>query len=219
MPWKRSRRPRGAATGVADPVVLTITYPLTHQSAEEIAAQVGRIPAATPVVVDLTAIPSFDSDGANVLLALQESMGASRLSIVGFRQAVTRLVGSDDISVERAVADPAGGSDTGWRIRRLRNLAVVQAADGVTVSPDAIEQSLTAAIAEDVAIVVLDLRPVLALTPEAVSAVAFGSSSAALRGQELLVVNVTAEVGEQLRRAGLSATTFVAPEPLLDDPY
>jgi anti-anti-sigma regulatory factor len=219
MPWRRSRRPHDAAARPLDPVVLTVTYPLTHQTAEELAAQVGRIPAATPVVVDLTAIPSFDTDGADMLLGLQDSIGADRLSIVGFRQAVSRLVGGDDLAVESPVIGASGADDDGWRLRRLRNLAVVQAAEGVTVSTAALEQAVTAAIAEDVAIVVLDLRPVLTLTAESVQIIAFASSSAALRGQELLVVNVSAEAGEQLRRAGLSATTFVAPEPLLDDPY
>lgn len=219
MPWKRSRRPSDPAARPVDPVVLTVTYPLTHQTAEELAAQVGRIPAATPVVVDLTAIPSFDTDGADMLLGLQDSVGADRLSIVGFRQAVSRLVGGDDLAVESPVIGASGANDDGWRLRRLRNLAVVQAAEGVTVSTAALEQAVTAAIAEDVAIVVLDLRPVLTLTAESVQIIAFASSSAALRGQELLVVNVSAEAGEQLRRAGLSATTFVAPEPLLDDPY
>jgi anti-anti-sigma regulatory factor len=219
MPWRRSRRPHDAAARPVDPVVLTVTYPLTHQTAEELSAQVGRIPAATPVVVDLTAIPSFDTDGADMLLGLQDSVGADRLSIVGFRQAVSRLVGGDDLAVESPVIGASGSDDDGWRLRRLRNLAVVQAAEGVTVSTAALEQAVTAAIAEDVAIVVLDLRPVLTLTAESVQIIAFASSSAALRGQELLVVNVSAEAGEQLRRAGLSATTFVAPEPLLDDPY
>jgi hypothetical protein len=46
--------------------------------------------------------------------------------------------------------------------------------------------------------------------------IAFASSSAAVNGQELLVVNVDANSGERLRRAGLSATTFVAPEPIID---
>lgn len=219
MPWRRSRRPSDAAARPVDPVVLTVTYPLTHQTAEELAAQVGRIPPATPVVVDLTAIPSFDTDGADMLLGLQDSVGADRLSIVGFRQAVSRLVGGDDLAVDSPVIGASGADGDGWRLRRLRNLAVVQAAEGVTVSTAALEQAVTAAIAEDVAIVVLDLRPVLTLTAESVQIIAFASSSAALRGQELLVVNVSAEAGEQLRRAGLSATTFVAPEPLLDDPY
>jgi hypothetical protein len=32
----------------------------------------------------------------------------------------------------------------------------------------------------------------------------------------MLVVNVDADTGERLRRAGLSRTTYVAPEPLAD---
>ena len=42
------------------------------------------------------------------------------------------------------------------------------------------------------------------------------SSTAAVRGQELLVVNVDVDTGERLRRAGLSATTYIAPEAPTD---
>jgi hypothetical protein len=64
-------------------------------------------------------------------------------------------------------------------------------------------------------IVVVDLRGA-ELTMNGLQSIAFASSSAAVNGQELLVVNVDANSGERLRRAGLSATTFVAPEPIID---
>jgi hypothetical protein len=61
----------------------------------------------------------------------------------------------------------------------------------------------------------VDLRSAR-LTRSGLEAIAFASSSAALSGQELLVVNVDAGMGERLRHVGLSSTTYVAPEPLLD---
>jgi anti-anti-sigma regulatory factor len=194
-----------------------VTYPLTDRTADDLVAQVGRVPRSTPVVIDLTAIPAFDSDGADKLLHLQDRVGADRLSIVGFRQAASRLVGGDVARTTETVggfSDPTGA----WQIRRLRNLAVVQAGESTVVSPDALEHAIAAAMNEEVAIVVVDLRPVLTLTVEAVQVIAFASSSAALRGQELLIVNVSADAAEQLRTAGLSATTYVAPEPILDPP-
>lgn len=215
MRWRRSTRLRVVDPRPDDPVVLTLTHPLTHETAEDVAAQVARLSPTAHVVIDLTAIPAFDTDGADVLLDLQESMGADRLSIVGFRQAAARLVGSED--TPPADRPPAG--EGGWQVRRMRNLAVVQVREGVPADPHDLEEVLTAALGEEVGIVVLDLRPVPALGSEAVTAIAFASSTAALRGQEMLVVNVSAEVADRLRRAGMSATTYIAPEPILDDPY
>jgi anti-anti-sigma regulatory factor len=192
-----------------------VTHALTDQTADDLVAQVGRVPRTTPVVIDLTAIPAFDSDGAEKLLGLQDQVGADRLSIVGFRQAASRLIGAD---AAPAAAPPTPERQSAWQIRRLRNLAVVQAGAPVVESPGALEQAIASAMEDDVAIVVVDLRPVLTVTAEAVQVLAFASSSAALRGQELLIVNVSAEAAQQLRQAGMSATTYVAPEPLLDPP-
>ena len=62
----------------------------------------------------------------------------------------------------------------------------------------------------------VDVRGLTLLPADVVESIAFASSTAALRGQELLVVNVSAEAAETLRVAGLSATTYVAPEPPFD---
>jgi anti-anti-sigma regulatory factor len=88
----------------------------------------------------------------------------------------------------------------------------VQADGGATTdaTSDALEAPLADAVEQDVAIVVCDLLGV-ELTDIGAGALAFASSAAAVRGQELLVVNVTAEAAGQLRRLGLSATTYVAP--------
>lgn len=198
--------------------MLTVTRPLTQETAVEVAAQVRRVPAPTPVVVDVTGIPAFDTEGAGALLGLQDAVGVGRLSIVGFRQAVSRLVGEADEAALPMPQPAPAAAPTGWSMRRLRNLAIVHGAEGAVLAGESLEPFLVAALDQDVGIVVVDLRPVADLTPQAVQVVAFASSEAALHGQELLVVNASAETAEQLRRAGMSATTFIAPQPQLDDP-
>ncbi|HET7529700.1 MAG TPA: STAS domain-containing protein [Mycobacteriales bacterium] len=207
--WWRHRHGRhsdGAAALVAEPgaVVLHVTDALTAATAEGLAGQVDRIGSETPVVIDLTAIPSFDSDGAATLSGLQERRRPQQVTIVGLRQATARLTG----------VTPAGTGATtahGWSVRRLRNLAVIQAGGELPVTADTLEAPLAEAVDQDVAIVVCDLRGV-SLTDAGSASLAFASSAAALRGQELLVVNVAADDVERLRRIGLSATTYVASE-------
>jgi anti-anti-sigma regulatory factor len=196
-------------------VVVPVDNALVRGTADDVAEQLERLPSNTSVIVDLTGIASFDSDGAAALLDLQDAVGHDRMSIVGFRQAAARLIGSDvDVTATGAATTVEAAVERGWVVRRLRNLAVVQPADGDIVSTDDLEPMLTSALAEDVAIVVVDLRNTTGLTPAGLHALTFASSSAALRGQELLVVNVGPEAAEALRHSGLSATTFVAPEPL-----
>jgi anti-anti-sigma regulatory factor len=102
-------------------------------------------------------------------------------------------------------------------LRRLRNLLVVQPGRPGPASPVGLEAALTAARAhEDAAIVVVDLLDVGELSRSAVDALAFASSHAAVEGQELLIVNASVGTADELRAAGLSATTYVAPEPPLD---
>jgi anti-anti-sigma regulatory factor len=211
MKWRRARG-QETATAVREPLILAIDEAVTRDSADGIVALLGRMAVANSVIIDLTAIPEFDSDGAAALLSLQERLGPDRLTIVGFRQATARLLGSDDVDAPPPVVEPAGSP---WVVRRLRAIAVVQAADDRPANIDALEPALTSAIEEAVGIVVLDLRG-LRMSRQGVQTIAFASSAAALRGQELLVVNVDADTGERLRRAGLSATTYVAPEPLID---
>jgi anti-anti-sigma regulatory factor len=205
-----------------EPVVLPVGDTLSRTVAADLSGQVERLPADTHVVIDLTGISGFDSDGATDLLDLQDRLGHHRMSIVGFRQAAARLIGSD--SVEDApgasVASAPAPEQSGWVIRRLRNLAVVQPADGDLLSTDDLEPVLTRALNEDVAIVVVDLRNTTGLTSDGLHALTFASSFAAVRGQEMLVVNVDAPAAEALRSAGLSATTYVAPDVLGEpEPY
>jgi anti-anti-sigma regulatory factor len=203
--WRGRRETVDAVSGDAPaPVVLAVTEPLTGETAERLSGEVGRLGQGTPVVIDLTGIPSFDSDGAAKLAGLQERVGAGQLTIVGLRQATARLTGAAQ------PAAPAATSASGWTVRRLRNLAVVQVS-GPDADPDAVESSLSEAIEQDVAIVVCDLRGTV-LSDAGAAALAFASSAAALRGQELLVVNVGSTDISRLRGLGLSATTYVAPE-------
>ena len=212
MRWRRGTHRAGTSLRRAlEPVVMPVDHMLTRVVAADLTGQIERMPADSRVVIDLTAIAGFDTDGATELLELQDRLGHDRLTIVGFRQAAARLVGTETVDAPPA---PAPTVEHGWVVRRLRNLAVVQPADGDVLSTDDLEPVLTRALAEEVAIVVVDLRNTTELTPAGLHALTFASSSAAIRGQEMLVVNVDARAAEALRRAGLSATTYVAPEPL-----
>ena len=190
-----------------------MTEPVTRETATELVARVDRIATSSPVVIDLTAIPDFDTDGAAALVGLQESYGPERVTIVGLRQATARIVGIDDLAPARA---PEQRTGSGWAVRQLHAIAVVQMIDDRQRTTDDLEPLLDQAIATGAAIVVVDLRAAR-LTRAGLEAIAFASGTAAVNGQELLVVNVDATMGERLRHAGLSSTTYVAPEPLLDN--
>lgn len=219
MRWRRGSHRAVTRRAAIDPVVLPVDDVLTRMVAADLTGQVERLPAEARVVIDLTGMAGFDTDGAAELLDLQDRIGAERLSIVGFRQATARLTGTDAIAAAPAATIEAP-KEVGWVVRRLRNLAVVQATDGDVLNVDDIEPALARALAEEVAIVVIDLRNTTELSAAGLHALTFASSAAAVRGQELLVVNVDATSADALRRAGLSATTYVAPEAIIDtDPY
>ena len=211
MRWRWSRADASEQREV-QPLVLAITEPVTRDTVPGIVARVGRIAYSNRVVIDLTAIPEFDSDGAAAIVGLQESYGPGRVTVVGLRQATARIVGIDDVALATAPAPRAG---SGWVIRKLRAISVVQAVDEGQVTTDDLEPVLDTALAASTGIVVVDLRGAQ-LTRAGLQAIAFASSSAALNGQELLVVNVDAATSDKLRHVGLSATTYVAPEPLTD---
>jgi anti-anti-sigma regulatory factor len=212
MRWPVSRRKDAKHAQPRDAVIMAVTQALTRQTAQELAREVERVDRDAPVVIDLTAIPGFDSDGAEALLALQAARGADRLSIVGLRQATARLVGPDD-PAPLTITPPSSG----WALRRLRNLVVVQPLEATAPTAAGLSDAVaTASTDTTAAIIVVDLRGLTSLPADVVESIAFASSAAALRGQELLVVNVDIEVAETLRIAGLSATTYVAPEPPLD---
>jgi len=192
------------------PLVLAVTEPVTRATAPMLVSRVERIAANHKIVIDLTAIPEFDTDGTSALLELQASLGAGQLTIIGLRQATARLVGSMDEPVVTARHDQRLAP---WVMHRLRAIAVVQPSDTRPATSDELEPALNVALDAELAIVVVDLRGVR-LTRRGLQAIAFASSTAALRGQELLVANADEHAAERLRRAGLSATTYVAPAPL-----
>lgn len=216
MRWRRRSEP-APPRAPDNPLILAVTEPVTRDTAAALVAQVGRLADDQRVVVDLTAIPAFDSDGAAALLGLQESLGSTRMTIVGFRQATARLTdtgeGWDDGTPAAPTTTPEPAAGGTWVVRRLRAIAVVQTADERPATMEGLEQSINEALAADVGIVVVDLRGAT-LTRAGEQVIAFASSTAALAGQELLVVNVDEPSAERLRRAGLSATTYIAPEPL-----
>jgi anti-anti-sigma regulatory factor len=206
--WHRERSVDPTPEFDDRPQVIPVTEPVTRATAAEIATRVNRAARRSPVVVDLTAIPGFDTDGTAELIRLQDSFEAGRVTIVGLRQATARLIGTEEPapSLERHESEP-------WVMRRLRAIAVVQSDGEGPASTDELEPMLSAAQGEEVGIVVVDLRGAI-LTSTGLDVLAFASSAAALRGQELLIVNADAEAAERLRRAGMSSTTYVAPEPL-----
>jgi anti-anti-sigma regulatory factor len=217
MRWLMAGKKRARHAPTLDAVVVSVTTPLTRETALEVGRQVDRISRDADVVIDLTAIPAFDTDGADALLALQAAHASGRVSIVGFRQATARLVGQEETPT--VVTGPDLPARDGWVIRRLRNLVVVQPQDESAPAPYGLEATVAAATTDvAAAIFVLDLRGVAELPPAAVDAIAFASSTAALRGQELLVVNAGPQVFDVLRATGLSATTYVAPEPFGETP-
>src|SRR4051812_28430430 len=142
----RWRRSRAHAPEVHDrqPLVLTVTEPLTRDTAPDLVARVGRIATSSRIVIDLTAIPDFDSEGAAAIVGLQESYGADRLTVVGMRQATSRIIGIDDLAL---TATSSVAVDSGWVVRELRAIAVVQAEDNRQVSTDDLEPVLESAIA------------------------------------------------------------------------
>src|SRR4051812_11114576 len=116
MRWgRRGRAAEASSSGALEagavPVVLAVTSPLTDEVVGLLATQVDRISAEAPVVVDVTVIPAFDSDGAARLAGVQERLGADAVTIVGFRQVAARLTGAAD-------APAATTSGNGWVVRR-----------------------------------------------------------------------------------------------------
>jgi anti-anti-sigma regulatory factor len=215
LSWRRrpdQPAPEHSPTRQADarPEVIPVRDQVTRATVPEIVARVERAATTGDVVVDLTGISGFDTDGAAELMRVQEAYTAGRVTLVGLRQATARLIGTDAVA-----APPEQRSWEPWVLRRLRAIVVVQSDGDGAASTDDLEPILTSAMEEEVGIVVVDLRYAI-LTTAGVDVIAFASSTAALRGQELLIVNADAEAAERLRRAGLSATTYVAPEPLPD---
>src|SRR3954470_9459913 len=158
-----------------------------------------------PVVVDLTTIPGFDSDGLSELLELRDGAGADRVLIVGLREAAARLVGAVDLAVEPTAANAGSGPNL---LRRMAGVTVITA-DPHTSAPQ-LRFTLNTAVAEDAAIVIVDLAELSALSADVIDAIAYASSQVAMAGQEMVLLNVSALASAALRRAALAATTYIA---------
>jgi anti-anti-sigma regulatory factor len=187
-----------------DAVVLTVTEMLTRRSARRVSDRVRLLPQPRPpVVLDLTAIPGFDTDGLTELLELRDAAGADRVLIVGLREAVARLVGAFDLAVEPTAAD-AGAN----RLRRMPGVTMVTV-DPQTSSGE-LRLTLDSAVAEDAAIVIVDLAELSTLSADVIDAIAYASSQVAMAGQEMVLLNVSEPASAELRRAALAATTYIA---------
>lgn len=201
------RKPPPAAVphSRSEPLVLAMTEALSADAVQRVAEQVHSVSAARLIVVDVTGVPSFDSDGTAALIALQEEVGPGRLAVVGLREAAARLVGNAEVSVETTLDADTG---PGIRLRRMPNLVVITC----TVVPTAaqLQRALETAIAADLAIVVADLEPLTTLGPDLLDVLAFASSRAAMRGQELVLLNLSTDASAALRTTSLAATTYLA---------
>src|SRR4051812_43884359 len=110
MRWLLAGNKRAKHAQMAEPaVIVAVTSPLTRETALELRRQVDLVHSQVDVVIDLTAIPSFDSDGADALFEMQAAHADGRVSIVGFRQATARLIGPD--ASIRVPEPPAGSAE------------------------------------------------------------------------------------------------------------
>jgi anti-anti-sigma regulatory factor len=187
------------------PVVLTMTETLTRRSAERVREVVRLLPRPRTVVVDVTTIPGFDTDGISELIDLRDGVGPDRLIIVGLREATSRLIGGADVAVEPTVGEPSSSVS---RLRRLPGVVMLTAENGT--SPPQLRVAVDAALAEESAIVIIDLEQFSSLSAEALDVLTFASSQAAMAGQELVLLNVSHDAVSMLRGAGLAPTTYIA---------
>jgi len=188
--------------------VIAVVDALDARTAEQIAADVRALPRQR-VVIDLTAIPAFDSNGAGRLFELQEELGSKRVAIVGMRQAATRMLGDSAGEPPRPETALIGA----WRVQRSHDVAIVAPASPAALVDSTLGAALRAALRYDTAIVVLDLDFLTVHEPSLVDAIETASVSAADSGQEL-VVKARPVAARILRMASLGATTYVAEEPV-----
>jgi anti-anti-sigma regulatory factor len=208
------RRGRGPApTPEADPVVIrpqatSLTGLTAARLVSDVAAAGGQ-----DVVVDLSGIDGWDSEGAATIAELAE--GPRPVRLLGFAEATGRMFGVTErpIGPDPAdAADSAGAADAAERLTRLRATVVYRPATGADLV-----RRLEAIVADsgaEITVVVVDLADLSALEPADVDVIAFASSLAAVRHVRLLVVNVPPDDIDGLRGAGLSDQTWVSPPPL-----
>jgi anti-anti-sigma regulatory factor len=177
---------------------------LTAATAAQIALDVSASDSAE-VVIDLSAIAEWDSAGATAMAELADGSDG-RVRVRGLEEATDRMLGVGT-SAPQSAAVPATIDVT-----RLNAVVVLRPAGG-PIPTLALEAALRR-LDRTVRTVVLDLAAVPTLTAGDIESLAFASSAAVLRRQELMIVNVAAGSAELLRRAGLSGHTWVASAPL-----
>jgi anti-anti-sigma regulatory factor len=195
-----------------EPVVITVADALDEETARQVGERVLGLVPRQRVVIDLTAITGFDSDGASRLFELQERIGSDRVAVVGLRQAAARMLGVDATggAALAHVTATIGGT---WRMQASREVAVLSPLDSSPENPtDSLAAALSSALATDAAIVVVELGWVRRLTTGTADVLVRASATATASGQEL-VLKVTPDVAWQLRMCSLGATTHVAEEP------
>jgi anti-anti-sigma regulatory factor len=179
-----------------EPIVLTLTEPLTRAVVTRLRSVVRGVSRGRPIIVDVTATPAFDSDGTAELLALQEEMGPRRLVIVGMRQAAARILDVPDLVADRPSAGPIPGLIL-IDVRPQRPVATLRSA-------------LRAAVSRHITIVIVDMAEVSEISRELVEVIETASHDAAHQGLELVVANVSPVVAAVLAAADLAPSTYVA---------
>ena len=190
--------------GDTEPLVILMTESLSLSTVRDVEQRVRDLTESRRVVIDVTAVPAFDSEGTAALLTLQRDVGDDRLVVIGLREASARLVGTAGVA---ATGPPLVLSDS-IRLRKLPGL-VMLTSDSVP-AVEALRDAISVAIAEDVAIVVVDMSPMTSPPAGVVDVLRTASSQAAAHGQELVLVNVSEEAAMSLRSAGLAPTTYLA---------
>lgn len=210
---RRHRQEPGPEPG---PLVVRPDSPaLTGATAAQLASEVRAV--AGQVVLDLSDIREWDSEGVAVVVELSEASG--RVHVQGFAEATGRMLGVADVGVPdpRAAAAtvpaPGPGPGPAQELTRLRATVVFRPPHGRSLA-----QRVEALVDEvsrtpDAEVLVVDLADIDRLGPPAVDAIAFASSLAAVRGVRLFVVNAAPADVDALRAVGLSAQTWVSPTP------
>lgn len=184
-----------STTQQREPVVLTLTEPLTRAVVTRLRSVVRGVSGGRPVVVDVTTTPAFDSDGTGDLLALQEEMGARRLVVVGMRQAAARILDVPELL----------GAESS---RPTPGLILIEAKPRRPVAT--MRSALRAAVSRHITIVIVDMSAITTIEPELVTVIEETSQAAAVEGLELVLANVWPSVAEPLLAGDLAATTYVA---------
>ena len=187
-----------------EPVILTLES-LTQRAVDRMRVMLQGVPPERPVIVDVTTIAGFDSQGTSALQDLQEEAGEGRLLVVGFRQAAARL-----FELNAILTEPTQDEADAATLRVLPTPGMVFVDIKSAKSRQALDSSLRSAIARDIAIVVVDLESVTIASIDVLLAVTSASHAAAAQGHELVLINVAEDLASLLDRVGLAATTYLA---------